>query len=172
MSDVSRSAAYVYVGPTELRQGVTSVGGATVLDIGDLERFLSQRPASEVAEPFTYVVDTAGRLLLAPRRSEHVACAGGEAVLGAGEIGFRRSGARWSAEYVSNQSTGYCPDLESWAAVARSLDRAGIAHGTGFTHAIVFRCCPRCEGWNVVREQTYVCALCDADLPVERTAAP
>ncbi|MEU6730442.1 hypothetical protein ABZ917_42625 [Nonomuraea wenchangensis] len=35
-----------------------------------------------------------GVLLLAPRRSEHVACAGGRPVLSAGEISFAREAGR------------------------------------------------------------------------------
>ncbi|GEC07984.1 hypothetical protein SSP24_56390 [Streptomyces spinoverrucosus] len=35
------------------------------------------RSVEELAEPFTFVVDTEGALRWAPRRSEHVVCAGG-----------------------------------------------------------------------------------------------
>jgi hypothetical protein len=45
--------------------------------------------------------------------SEHVACAGGGFVLGAGEIAFSRGGNGWAISEVSNQSTGYCPYLDS-----------------------------------------------------------
>jgi len=62
--------------------------------------------------------------------------------LAAGEMGFARTSEGWHADRVSNQSTGYCPDPDSWPAVAAALDRAGIARPDGFTHALVFR---RCE---------------------------
>jgi hypothetical protein len=42
---------------------------------------------------------------------------------------------------ISNESTGYCPDLDSWPAVAAVLDRAGICHPDGFTQPIIFRAC-------------------------------
>ncbi|MFE3763562.1 hypothetical protein ACFXPI_17570 [Streptomyces sp. NPDC059104] len=66
---------------------------------------------------------------------------------------------------MSNLSTGYCPDLTAWRAVAAALDGAGIHRPEGFTHAVVFRRCESCRACNVVREEWYVCALCDADLP-------
>ncbi|MBF0289995.1 MAG: hypothetical protein HQM14_19435, partial [SAR324 cluster bacterium] len=55
-------------------------------------------------------------LLLAPQRSEHVACAAGRDVLSAGQMAFDPETV--SLEEVTNQSTGYCPEPESWDAVA------------------------------------------------------
>lgn len=128
-------------------------------------RDLDPLPA-DPGEPCTYVVDREGVLRIAPRRSEHVVCAGGEPVRAAGEMGFLRGAAgRWAVDAVSNLSTGYCPDLTAWRAVAAALDRAGIDRPEGFTHAVVFRRCESCRECNVVREGWYVCALCDADLP-------
>ncbi|WP_308364746.1 hypothetical protein [Streptomyces sp. ISL-86] len=68
---------------------------------------------------------------------------------------------------VSNQSTGYCPDLSSWPAVADALDAAGIEHPVGFTHEVVFRRCPACRHLNIVREEDFVCVFCDEALPHE-----
>lgn len=110
----------------------------------------------------TYVVDTAGSLLVAPRRSEHVACAGGERVLAAGEIRFDRSGA---VVEVTNLSTGYCPREDCWDAVRVALDRAGLRRPEAFAWVAVFRRCPRCRERNLVKEGWFVCALCDAELP-------
>ncbi len=92
----------------------------------ELDAWLTERDKDELAEHFTYVVGLDGLLRLAPRRSEHVACAGGAEVLGAGEMGFGRAAGLRVVGEVSNQSTGYCPHLDSWPAVARALDRAGI----------------------------------------------
>jgi hypothetical protein len=111
------------------------------------------------------VIDLVGMLRLAPRRSEHVACAGGAPVLSAGEITFVHDDGRWRAGEISNQSTGYCPDLTSWAAVRQALDRAGIDHPGRFTCPIVFRRCPRCQERNIVKDEYYVCAICDTELP-------
>lgn len=118
-------------------------------------------------EPFTFVVDLAGALRLAPRRSEHVTCAGGKAVMSAGEIGFRRAAEGWEVVMVSNQSTGYCPDLASWPAVAAALDRIGLPHPGGFTDALVFRRCTGCGRCGIVRDGHRVCVFCDADLPAD-----
>ena len=87
-----------------------------------LARWLADRPADELGEPFTFVVSLDGGLRLAPRRSEHVDCAAGQPVLAAGEVLFAREGARWSVSEISNQSTGYCPDPDSWPMVASALD--------------------------------------------------
>jgi hypothetical protein len=120
---------YRYVGPAVLAEharpgpGVTAVTSEQVLT-----RWLSGRPANELGEPLTFVVGLDGQLRLAPRRSEHVDCAAGQPVLAAGEMLFAREGARWSVSEISNQSTGYCPDADSWPAVAAALDRAGVAH--------------------------------------------
>jgi hypothetical protein len=86
-------------------------------------------------------------------------------VLSAGEIGFVASTGGWVVREVSNQSTGYCPDAVSWAAVAAALKRAGVPAPDGFTVALVFRHCPRCGGLNVVRDGDFTCALCEGALP-------
>ncbi|WP_198171111.1 TFIIB-type zinc ribbon-containing protein [Actinoplanes awajinensis] len=114
------------------------------------------------AEPFTFVVALDGRLRLAPRRSEHVALAGGRDVLAAGEMGF---GAGWRVTEVTNQSTGYCPAPDCWDAVAGALDRLGISHPGGFADTIVFRRCPACGERNIVRDGDFTCALCGGALP-------
>jgi hypothetical protein len=66
---------------------------------------------------------------------------------------------------LSNQSTGYCPDLDSWSAVAIALDRIGLAHPGDFTHKIVFRRCPGCSQLNIVQDGDFVCAVCGSALP-------
>jgi hypothetical protein len=104
-----------------------------------------------------------GELLLAPRRSEHVACAGGRDVLAAGELRFDSAGVVVEA---SNQSTGYCPPESCWAHLQTALDRACIPRPAGFTFEVHFRRCPRCGEHNLVKDGWYVCTFCDEDLPV------
>lgn len=130
-----------------------------------LARWLAAQEPVERTAPFTYVVDLRGWLWLAPRRSEHVTCARGADVLAAGEIGFRRDSGGWRVDSVSNQSTGYCPDLGSWSPVEDALRRAGVRHPGGFTDSFVFRGCPACLAVNVVRDDDFVCAVCDGPLP-------
>ena len=160
--------SYRYVGPAELRSLVRPGGeGRSMRSPADFNEWAATRTLEELAEPFTFVVDRAGVLRLAPRRSEHVVCAGGEAVLGAGEISFREVSGRWAVDEVSNQSTGYCPDVSSWSAVVEALDQAGIVHPSGFTHEVVFRRCPFCQQLNLVREEDFVCVFCNEALPRE-----
>jgi hypothetical protein len=73
----------------------------------DLESWAEARSRAELREPFTYVVDEDGVLRLAPRRSEHIDCAGGSDVPAAGEIGFTPNSAGWAVREVSNHSSGY-----------------------------------------------------------------
>jgi hypothetical protein len=158
---------YRYVGPPEIRASVRpGTEGRVIASTPDLAAWVSERGAAETAEPFTYVVGLDGRLRLAPRRSEHVACAGGHSVLAAGEMAFSHPSGRWTTHEVSNQSTGYCPDLDSWQAVARALEAVGIGHPGRFTHEVVFRRCERRRECSVVREDDFVCVFCGSDLPL------
>ncbi|MEV6112966.1 hypothetical protein AB0L59_10650 [Streptomyces sp. NPDC052109] len=155
-----------YVGPEDVRAAVRPGDSGTVIRTAEeFAHWAATRTREELAEPFTYVIGADGVLRPAPRRSEHAACAGGEPVLSAGEIGFREDAGRWSVREVSNQSTGYCPDTGSWTAVARALDRAGLGHPGAFTHEVIFRRCRTCGQHNIVREDHFVCVFCDADLP-------
>ena len=159
---------FSYVGPADIAALVgPGETGQCVRSASEFGAWVAARTAQELAEPFTFVVDAAGVLRLAPRRSEHVVCAGGEAVLAAGEIGFVCESGRWAVVEVSNQSTGYCPDLNCWQAVADALDRTELARPAAFTHEVVFRRCHSCHEVNLVREGEFVCVFCDDDLPRE-----
>lgn len=108
----ARGRSYRYIGLVELKTAVRpGSGGCRISSAAEFGGWIAGRSAAELAEPFTFVVDTDGVLRLAPRRSEHVACAGGGMVLSAGEIGFVREADWWAVGEVSNQSTGYCPDV-------------------------------------------------------------
>ena len=157
---------YRYVGPPELRTATRSdVAGAVIGTHDDVDAWLSGCDVVEAREPFTFVIDLRGTLRLAARRSEHVACAGGEPVLSAGEIAFGEGPNGLEVTEVTNQSTGYCPEASSWPAVAHALDRAGLAHPGRFTDEFVFRRCLRCGERNVVRDGDFTCAICDGELP-------
>jgi hypothetical protein len=156
--------SYRYVGPAEIALAATrSPGGQLIASTRDLATWLAansadREPRGTVA---TFVITTSGDLRIANRRSEHVACAGGLNVLSAGEIVLAPA----RAVAVSNLSTGYCPEPASWPAVAGALERAGIAHAGGFTDAYDFRRCPRCGERNLIKDDFFACALCDAELP-------
>jgi hypothetical protein len=65
---------------------------------------------------------------------------------------------------VTDQSTGYGPAASCWPAAAAALDAAGIAHPGWFTSAFTFRHCPGCGHLNLVKDDDYTCALCEAGL--------
>lgn len=170
---VVRGRTYQYVGPAGLKAALRpGHGRRRIGSAGDFAGWVVEQSAADLAEPFTFTVGTDGVLRLAPRRSEHVACAGGDVVLGAGEIGFRRAADGWIVSEVSNHSTGYCPDVSSWVEVARALDAAGLQRPSGFTHEVVFRRCPLCQEHNIVRESDFVCVFCGSDLPAEWNVDP
>jgi hypothetical protein len=111
----------------------------------------------------TFIVDEQGTLLIADRRSEHVACAGGRPVRSAGEITFALNPPAVVA--VGNQSTGYCPEPESWPAVVEALSRAGMPVPDGFILSCEFRRCVGCESLNLVKSGVFECGVCGAELP-------
>ncbi|GHJ47151.1 hypothetical protein Cs7R123_44930 [Catellatospora sp. TT07R-123] len=163
---------YRYVGPADLLAAVTQdAGGHRVTSVDELAAWMAALAPAERREPHTFIVDVAGDLRVAPRRSEHVACAGGRPVLSAGEIGFAGQDRHWAVAEVTNQSTGYCPETSSWQAVAAACERAGLEHPRGFTAAFEFRRCPDCCQINIVKDDDFSCAACGADLPREWNVA-
>ncbi|NVJ22848.1 hypothetical protein HUW62_16635 [Myxococcus sp. AM011] len=159
-----RFLAYPYVGPEEIRRRSSdALAGTPVSSLRDVRDWLAANPDALV-EGATYVVDLRGSLRLAPRRSEHVACASGEEVLAAGEIRFRDDSPQPSVVEVTNLSTGYCPDVTCWAAVEGALNRAGLRPPSGFTTKMLFRRCTACGQVTLVKDGWFVCVFCDADL--------
>ncbi|MEU2702434.1 MULTISPECIES: hypothetical protein [Micromonospora] len=162
---MAQTRQYAYVGPAEFRDRAVAVDAVTVDSIASLDEWLAGRDPGDLVEPVTFVVDLDGVLRLAPRRSEHIALAGGRDVLAAGEMAFALAGGGWRASEVTNQSTGYCPDPDCWPAVAEALDRVGVPHPGRFTDQVIFRRCPSCGERNIVRDDDFTCALCGDTLP-------
>ncbi|MEV7176424.1 hypothetical protein [Kitasatospora sp. NPDC093679] len=158
---------YRYVGPPDIaRKARTAPPGVPVRTTEELADWLGGREPDELREPVTFVVDERGVLLLAPRRSEHVACAGGRPVLAAGEIAFvRGSGGGWEVSSVTNQSTGYAPGGRCFPSVAAAVAALGLTPPDRFDPVFVFRRCPVCRDLNVVREEDFHCAPCGSALP-------
>ena len=155
--------AFKYVGPSEiLARSRDAPKGAAIASRDDAAAWFRAHGRDESGWA-TYVVNLAGELLVAPRRSEHVACAGGEPVLAAGEIRFDLDG---SVLDISNHSTGYCPSEDCWEAARAAFDRASLRRPDAFTRVVVFRRCASCGERNLVKDDWFVCALCDAELPV------
>lgn len=157
---------YSYVGPPEIRDAVASAPPGVPIRIrAELLAWLAANSSDAGRDgsiTATFVVDCDGILRIADRRSEHVACAAGGPVLSAGEITFTADG---DVDAVSNQSTGFCPEPESWVHVAAALDRTPVAHPDQFTTSVVFRLCPECNDRNIVKDGWFVCDVCGADLP-------
>lgn len=159
---------YTYVGPSEIRDRQRQPGHRVKVEAAsDLLGWLAaqgsvtQRRGSVAA---TFIIDLAGRLWIADRHSEHVACANGEHVLAAGEIVFERHGERVVAAEVTNQSTGYCPEPVCWEMVARVLDRLEITRPDALTVSFEFRRCEQCGAINLIKDEVFECAVCDAPL--------
>jgi hypothetical protein len=161
---------YRYVGPDEIRQRVQgSDSGVRIGSVHDLASWLqstNQQRGRDGLYAATFVIDEQGELRVADRGSEHVACSGGHPVLSAGEMFFRVTGDEIEVEEVTNQSTGFCPEPESWPAIAKALDQVGIRHPSRFTQELLFRRCTACGERNLVKDQWFVCAICGAELPV------
>jgi hypothetical protein len=157
---------YTYVGPAAISARANANSGGSVIETrAELEVWLGKYrlPHSPAVIIATFVIDTNGKLRLAVRRSEHVLCAGGMPVYAAGEMSLDT--VNLSVVEVTNQSTGYCPEPESWTTVATALDGLGIEHPGQYTTSLIFRRCPKCEATNIVKDRWFKCAVCGAALP-------
>jgi hypothetical protein len=158
---------YRYVGPKHIADRVGQrMTGVPIRSPDDVRNWVRSRGAelSDNCLTATYVVDASGWLLIADRRSEHVVCAGGEPIQSAGEITFS-IGRVVEVTDVSNQSTGYCPEPESWPAVAQALSRASLIGPHGFTLICVFRRCTNCGSVMLVKDSVFKCEICSTRLP-------
>jgi len=163
--------SYRYTGPQHIAQAVAGhPEGHPIRSVADFERWrhhTHQQTNRWGLIEATFVITEEGVLCLADRHSEHVACAGGKAVRSAGEMFFAYGKDGWEVSAVSNQSTGYCPEPESWRAVAAALEQIPLPHPGTFTQMYLFRRCPDCHQLNLIKEQVFVCALCGVELPNE-----
>jgi len=162
---------YQYVGPKQIAdRSVQSPAGMRVDAPGDILRWVRQTNQELNASrsvTATFVVDDSGSLRIADRRSEHVACAGGRPVRSAGEMTFTVTAGTPRVTWVTNQSSGYCPEPDSWPAVKAALERAGIHAPDGFSQELVFRRCVRCGSINIVKDGIFACGVCSTPLPAE-----
>ncbi len=158
--------AYHYVGPAKIGEAAKrQPPGTRILSLDDLSNWLATSETDRMLDGSsiaTFVITLKNELLLAPRRSEHVACASGGPVLSAGEITLEEG---FIVTAITNQSTGFCPEPESWSSVETALDRIGLTHPGRFTSEIVYRLCPACHERNAVKDSWYYCAMCNAKLP-------
>lgn len=159
---------YRYVGPIEMSQRVHR--GQHCLHVTNLDALSTwlfaslQRGRTHGNVTATFIVDTDAQLWIADRRSEHVACANGQDVLAAGEITFECTADQIRVSEITNQSTGYCPNRESWAIVSEVLLRLGLPHPPHFSLAFEFRRCDQCGATNLIKDDIFECALCNSPL--------
>jgi hypothetical protein len=167
---------YRYIGPKKIgARAPAAPAGIRVESPEDVLRWVRQTgqestPAKNVTA--TFVIDETGSLRIADRRSEHVACAGGQPVKSAGEMTFTVVAKRVSVTWVTNQSTGYCPEPDSWPEVKGALSRAGIPAPDGFSLAFVFRRCQHCGFINLVKDEVFECGVCSTPLPAKWNLDP
>jgi hypothetical protein len=114
---------------------------------------------------FTYVVLPEQRLFVADRRSEHVACARGDAVLTAGELFVSLVNGRLQVDGASNLSTGYCPEPGSWRALQLALEGTDLGSLEGFEPSFEFRRCEWCEQNCLIKDEVFECPGCNVELP-------
>ena len=159
---------YHHVGPSIIKaRAAGRPAGTRISSAADLltwARGTGQAPGPD-GFAATFIIDEQGSLLVADRRSEHVACAGGGQVQSAGEMFFLIRDDGVEVVEVSNQSTGFCPEPGSWPAVAAALDRVGMRHPGRFTTEVVFRRCEKCGERSVVKDGWFACGVCGAELP-------
>jgi hypothetical protein len=165
---------YRYVGPRRIADRVRpGSAGVPIRSPGDVLVWVrsTDQELSGGCVIATFVVDAVGVLLIADRRSEHVACAGSQPVRSAGEITFA-VGRAVEVTAVSNQSTGYCPEPESWPTVAAALTAAGLEPPAGLSLVCDFRRCVGCGNLTLVKGGVFECGVCGADLPAAYNCQP
>ena len=168
LSGLKMITAFKYVGPQAIversamnvpRQSLNSKA-----DVFDWIKNTSQELDAANQVTATYIVDLENCMWIADRHSEHVVCARGNAVLGAGEITLMIEGKSLEITEISNQSTGYCPKPSCWTDVSKSLTNAGLRHPKEFTLSLDFRRC-KCGQINIIKNQLFECAVCGSKLP-------
>ncbi len=159
---------YAYVGPPAIREAVLGVpSGISVVSADALRMWAAgQEEWDDDGLTVTFVLLPDGTLRVAPRRSEHVACALGGDVLAAGEMTVCLA-PQLAVVRVTNQSTGYCPQPECWQATRATLNALAIPCPDELSQAFTFRCCVACGARNLVKDAWFVCDLCGHDLPLE-----
>lgn len=165
---MTKGREYRYVGPNEIRDNLAKTSQRVLIesqtDIFNWIKNTNQQPEQNDLVVATFIIDTEGQLWINDRRSEHVLCAAGKNVFSAGEMAFEVDQNHVEVIEVSNQSTGYCPEPESWWAVKQALNEIKIPHPPYFTMKFIFRLCEKCGTKNIVKDSWFECAVCQAPL--------
>ena len=160
--------SYKYVGPNSLAHLATSNTPRCRIDSpADVIRWIKESDQQlEHGQIIfaTFIVSPSLELWIADRQSEHIACARGGPVASAGEMMFDLT-EDVAVEYVTNQSTGFCPEPSSWPSVKASLQRACLEAPEGFSVAFDFRRCLKCKTINIIKDGIFECSVCESELP-------
>ena len=161
---------YRYVGPENLLDLLNSNNkGSQITNLVSLSDWIecNKQMISYGELTATFIISKNHHLLINDRHSEHVVCANGENVLSAGEITFSVEEKVPYVSAITNQSTGYCPEVGSWKVVEEVLRDIGIDFPDYFTSAFEFRYCTNCDNTNIVKDDYYCCVICGADLALD-----
>jgi hypothetical protein len=169
---MSKAKLYNYVGSEEIKLSIINFGIGTVIrSISDIRHWIDdtcdRKTISSNLVIATFVIDMHGELRLADRYSEHIACAGREPVLSAGEIFISWNKKYFEVSEITNQSTGYCPKIESWEHVEIALNKISINHPSCFTSEFIFRHCSSCLQINIIKDNFFICSVCNSNLSHE-----
>ncbi|BBM83424.1 hypothetical protein [Candidatus Uabimicrobium amorphum] len=154
-----KNRRYHYVGPIDILRDKTSCERVKVTCYEDVVVWSQDHTNERI---FTFVIDDKKNLWIADRHCEHVACARGKAIFAAGEITFSLHKAQ--VLFITNQSTGYCPEPESWEVVKDVLAAIAIDYPPYFNQVCIFRRCTKCMQINIVKDHIYECAVCESPL--------
>jgi len=159
---------YKYIGSQDIIDNLPEKSARVYVnaakDILEWIKDSKQSPEYDSCYIATFIISTDSKLWINDRHSEHVLCANGKNVLSAGEITFEVGKNAIEIVAISNQSTGYCPEPDSWASVVIALRNTKIPHPDDFTSKFIFRKCDNCGQKNIVKDDWYFCAVCDAPL--------
>ncbi len=157
--------AYQYIGPIEILDRIDRESlGQAISSSKDLIDWLERMVYAQDFVTLTYIVDQEGSLRIAPRETEHVACAGGNSVLAAGELTVEFIGNEVSVAEITNLSTGYCPSPSCWPAAKLALKKTDIQFPDYFTSSYIFGICDNCGNRQVIKDDVYDCYNCGETL--------
>jgi hypothetical protein len=159
---------YFYVGPKTVRESLPTVSMRThITSLDEVKQWIrdsEQILGRDRDVTATFIIDIHNQMWIADRHSEHVLCAAGQNMLSAGEITFTINPTSIEVAEITNQSTGYCPEPESWIAVEMALAAIGLDHPSQFTTAYLFRRCDVCGTTNIIKDDWFECAVCQSPL--------
>ena len=160
---------YSYVGPSEITLLLASPSARwplrSVTDVlnwkQDVYPALKHPVLTMVT--VTFIIDRDATLWIADQHSEHLVCARGKAVIAAGELTFDLTHKVRITE-ITNQSTGYCPEPNTWSITSHVLQITGLPHPPAWTRCYNFRRCDRCATIAIIKDDDFECAVCAATL--------